>query len=50
MKITRGRDICQIKLTYFQQRNLLIFIPVNRNEMQSKNQLKQQSLILNDMT
>ena len=36
--------------TYFQERNLLIFIPVNRREMQSKNELKQQSVILNDMT
>ena len=36
--------------TYFQERNLLIFIPVNRHEMQSKNELKQQSVILNDMT
>ena len=35
--------------TYFQERNLLIFILVNRNEMQSKNELKQQSVILNDM-
>ena len=36
--------------TYFQERNLLILIPVNRHEMQSKNELKQQSVILNDMT
>ena len=43
MKITRGKGICQMK-TYFQDPNLLIFIPVNRNEMQSKNELKQQSV------
>ena len=35
--------------TYFQERNLLIFIAFNRNEMQSKNELKQQSVILNDL-
>ena len=36
--------------TSLQEPNLLIFIPVNRNEMQSKNELKQQSVILNDIT
>ena len=49
IKITRGEVFAKLK-TYFRERNLLIFIPVNRNEMQSKTEFKQQSVILNDMT
>ena len=47
---TLGKRYLSNKKTYFQERNLLIFIPVNRNETQSKKELKQQSVILNDMT